>query len=486
MKTFPAMNNKNERESPLNRYRLVFALICLSATVPLVATASQKEQASRSTLVIDGVAIVDVERGTLQTNCTVIVAGDRIQQISKSGNADVPKNPTQIIDGRGLFLMPGLMDAHVHYVDPATFGSMMVANGVLFVRDMGGPTKESVALRDKLKNGEIFGPEMITTGSILDGNPPLIPLFIPCGTPEAGREAVRQQVAAGVDEIKVYSGLKKDVFLAITDEANKLGIKPVGHTPESIYIEDAASAGLRSSEHPFGFGKIIAKLLGDPVRLSTKGMGTDAPYFLRFNEVNRDEFQKELKKIGATGMHVCPTLVVFKHGAHLKEILAGDYPMLEYVSPMTKGMWKTLWGNQAENELATRLLPSMQQVVKELQMSGLPLMVGTDLLAPGVIPGYSVHEEMALWQEAGISPPQILRSATVVPAKFMGLDGRLGTVAEGKTASLVLLRSNPLEDIRNTGQIEGVLFRGRYFNRADLDRLQQDVKKMCGKPPVKP
>jgi imidazolonepropionase-like amidohydrolase len=112
-------------------------------------------------------------------------------------------------------------------------------------------------------------------------------------------------------------------------------------------------------------------------------------------------------------------------------------------------------------------------------------MVGTDLLSPGVIPGYSVHEEMALWQEAGISPSQILRSATIVPAKFMGLDGHLGTVAEGKTASLVLLRSNPLEDIRNTGQIEGVLFRGRYFDRADLDRLQQDVKKMCRKSPVK-
>jgi len=471
----------------MKRHMLVLALISLSTVVLLAAVTSQQEQSSRSTLVINGVTIVNIERGTLQTNCMVVVAGDKIQRISKQDPADVPKSPSRIIDGRGLFLMPGLIDAHVHYFDPTIFGPMMVANGVLLVRDMGGPTKESVVLRDKLKTGEIFGPEMITTGSILDGDPPILPqISIACGTPEAGRQAVRKQVAAGVDEIKVYSGLKKDTFLAIIEEANKLGIKPVGHIPESIYIEDAANAGLRSSEHPFGFGKIIAKLLGEPVRLSTGGVGTDAPYFLKFNEVNREEFRKVLTRIAATGMHVCPTLVVFKHGAHLREIFADNYPMLEYVSPMTMGIWKTVWGNQPANEIASRLVPSMQQVVKELQMSGIPLMVGTDLLYPGIIPGYSVHEEMVLWQEAGISPPQILRSATIVPAKLMGLDGRLGTIAEGKTASLVLLRANPLEDIRNTGQIEGVLFHGRYFNRADLDRLQQDVKKICGKSRVKP
>ena len=463
----------------MKNYLSVFAFVLISLIILPVFALSQKEQTAASTLVIIRVTIVDVEKGVLEKNRTVTVSGEKIQQISKQSNIDGP-NGIQIIDGNGLFLVPGLIDAHVHYYDQATYGPMMIVNGVLFVRDMGNQTNEALALREKLKNREILGPEMIVTGSILDGNPPAIPqISIPCGTPEEGREAVRKQVAAGVDQIKVYSGLHKDVFLAIADEAHKLGIKPVGHIPESIYIEDAANAGLRSSEHPFGFGKIIAKLLGEPVNLTTVGMGTDVPYFLRLNEIKIEEFREALKRISATGMHVCPTLVVFKHGAHLKEIFSGNYPMLEYTSPMMKGMWKAIWGNQPANEIVPKILSPMQGIIKELHMSGIPLMIGTDLLSPGVIAGYSVHEEMVLWQDAGISPADILRSATIIPAKFMAIDNRLGTVTEGKTASFVLLRSNPLEDIRNTGQIESVVFRGRYFSRTDLDRLQQDVKKMC-------
>ena len=463
----------------MKNFALVFVFVLISSGIVHAAGLNHKEQPAPSTLVITGVTIVDVEKSVLRKNCTLAVSGEKIQKISNQLNTDVPDG-IRIIDGNGLFLIPGLIDAHVHYYDQATFGPMMIVNGVLFVRDMGNQTHEALALREKLNNREILGPEMIVTGSVLDGNPPAIPqISIPCKTPEEGREAVRKQVGAGVDQIKVYSGLQKDVFLAIADEAYKLGIKPVGHIPESIYIEDAAKAGLKSAEHLFGIGKIIAKLLGDSMNLTTKGMGTDVPYFLRLNDVKREEFREVLKRISHTGMHVCPTLVVFKHGAHYKEIFSGKYPMLEYTSPMMKGMWKSIWGNQPVDIIVPKLLSPMQEVVKELHMCGIPLMIGTDLLCPGVIAGYSVHEEMALWQDAGISPAEILRSATVIPAKFMAVDNRLGTAAEGKTASFVLLRSNPLEDIRNTDQIESIVFRGRYFSRPDLDSLQQDVKKMC-------
>jgi len=283
-----------------------------------------------------------------------------------------------------------------------------------------------------------------------------------------------------VDQIKLYSRLEKDVFMAIVDEANKHGLKPVGHVPETVYLEDAAKAGQKSCEHMFGFGKVIAKMLGEPVVLESGGMGTDVEYFSRVAEVDSQVLQDSLHRVRDYGMVVCPTLVVMKHGSHLKEIMAGNYPNLEYVSPMIRDIWKSMWNPDQQNtDLIGEIWPYMQAFIAELHRAGVSLMVGTDLLFPGIIAGFSLHEEMLLWQEAGIPAADVLHSATLRPAKFVGLDSRLGTVAEGKTASLVLTRANPLKDIRNASQIESVFLRGRYFNRADLDRLLLEVKEIC-------
>jgi imidazolonepropionase-like amidohydrolase len=121
----------------------------------------------------------------------------------------------------------------------------------------------------------------------------------------------------------------------------------------------------------------------------------------------------------------------------------------------------------------------MATFVGELHRAGVPLMVGTDLVMPGIVPGYSVHEEMAVWQEAGIPPADVLRSAAIVPARFMGRDQRLGTVAEGNVASLMLVRANPLENIRNAQQNEGVFLRGRYYSRGDLDQLLKEARDLA-------
>lgn len=440
-----------------------------------------KPAAAGSTSIID-VAIVDVENGGLIQDQTILIEADQIARMGNSTDLHVPKE-TLRIDGHGLYLLPGLIDAHVHFFDPSTFGPMMVAHGVTFVRDMGNPSVQALSLRRKLQDGDILGPEMVTTGSILDGAPPFIPpISIPCKTPEEGREAVRKQAALTVDQIKVYSRLEKEVFMAIADEARHLGVKVVGHVPDSVYIEEAAANGQQSCEHLFGFGNMIAKLLGDPVQFKTGGMGSDVPYLLRLPEVDQEKLQGALSCIRTHAMAVCPTLVVFKHGSHLKDTLAGRHPMAEYISPTIRGIWHSIWGasqQDADASATDRLLRAMQAFVKTLQRAEITLLVGTDLLFPGVIPGYSLHEELALWQEAGISPIDTLRGATIAPARFLGLAHRLGTVAEGRTASMVLVRDNPLEDVRNANKIEAVFLRGRFFSRQHLNELMQETKSMC-------
>ncbi|RPJ43797.1 MAG: hypothetical protein EHM21_11025 [Chloroflexi bacterium] len=382
------------------------------------------------------------------------------------------------MDGAGLFLMPGLIDAHVHYFDPDGFGQLLVANGVVLVRDMGSQTEQALQLREALRQGSLLGPEMITTGWVLDGEPAMIPqISLGCATVELGRERVRQQVRAGVDQIKVYSGLERDVFLGIVDEALRQGIKPVGHVPEAVYIEEAAEAGLRSCEHLFGFEKMIARLLGEEVPLQKGGIGAYAPYWKRLPEVNRDGLCAALKRVRDSGMVVCPTVVVFASRGRAGEIQSGSYPLLEYASPQVRAIWNMLMDPTGDDiEMSRSIWPQMQAFVYALFQTGVPLMVGTDLMVPGILPGFSLHQEMLLWQEAGIPPVDVLRGATIIPARFFGLEASLGTVETGKKASMVLLRGNPLQDIRNANKIAGVFLRGRFFSSEDRTKMMQEAK----------
>jgi imidazolonepropionase-like amidohydrolase len=475
------MSHKKSAPKKTTACRFTFIVFgVIMAALPLTAcspAAPTDASVSPSRYTITGVAVVDVEKGIVLPDQTVIIEDSLIRAVGPQSELSAPQG-ARVIEGRGLYLMPGLVDAHVHYFDPAVFGRVMIANGVLLVRDMGQPTEQVLKLRDALNRGEMLGPEMIATGSILDGDPPLIPsISLGLKTPEAGRAAVRQQAEAGVDEIKIYSRLDKEVFLAIVDEAQKVGLKVVGHVPDSIYIEDAAAAGLKSSEHLFGFEKVIVKLLGEYVRQTYAGMGAEAGYLQRLGEVNPEELQGVYQRLRASGLTVCPTVVTFKIGTNFKAIQAGNYQGSEYISPDILNIWKSQWSQQ--DDLPDFIWQSWAQMVSELNQAGVPLMVGTDLVVPGLIPGYSVHQEMAIWQEAGIPSADVLRSATLVPVQFMGLEDRLGTVAEGKTASLVLVRANPLEDIRNAQLIEAVFLRGQYYSRDDLNRLLSEARELA-------
>ena len=459
---------------------LILLLQCattFSIACGAVASAPMVPPPPASAYAIIDVDVIDVEKGITVTGQTVTIMNGRIEKIGAQAKIGIPER-ARIINGHGLYLMPGLADAHVHYLDAPVFGRLMIANGVLLVRDMGMPNDYILKLRDELNRGETLGPEMIATGAILDGYPPLIPLIsLGIKTPDEGRAAVREQSKAGVNMIKVYSSLDKGIFGAIAEEARGHGLKVVGHVPESVYIEDAVAAGLRSSEHFFGFEKAIAKLLGESISWNYVGMGSDAGYLQRLGEVSPKELQGLYDRLHASGLTVCPTVVTFKTGTNMRAIQAGDFPKSEYISQRVRDTWKSLWSQQ--NDLPDFIWQKWAQMVSELNKAGVPLMVGTDLILPGIIPGYSVHEEMAIWQEAGVPPADVLRSATIVPARFMGLYNRLGSIAEGKTASMVLVRANPLEDIGNARQIEGVFLRGHYFSLDDLNQLLHEAKELA-------
>ena len=455
------------------RFVLLAAMTSVAVGAWTQDTASAQGQAPAG-YAITGVTVIDVETGTAAADQTVVVTGERIVQVGPRARVAPPARHTTI-DGRGFFLIPGLIDAHVHYFDPPVFGRALLANGVVLVREMGQANDTVLPLRQALNAGAMLGPEMVATGWILDGDPPFIPQTSRgVKTVEEARAAVRQQAAAGVDEIKVYSRLEKDVFLAIVDEAKRAGLKPVGHVPEAVYIEEAAAAGLASIEHVhIGFDKLLGKLLNAPITLKPGGMANDIEYFLRLDHVDAARLREALGRIRVTGAVVCPTAIVLK--AQSGDLSSPALPRREYVSPAVQAIWSAFW-KPAQRADFERLWPPAAALVRALHDAGVPLMVGTDLVTPGIIPGFSVHDEMALWQDAGIPAADVLRSATLVPARFLGKADRLGTIAAGKAASLVLVRGNPLEDIGNAARIESVFLRGRYFRRADLDRMLEEAR----------
>jgi imidazolonepropionase-like amidohydrolase len=447
---------------------------CLALLSLLAIACFASGEGDPTMVAIVDVTVIDVAEGVAVPGQTIVVVGDRIERMGPVAEIELAGDAS-ILDGRGLYLVPGLVDAHVHFLDASTFGPLMIANGITLVRDTGMPTDFVLELRSGLNRGDLLGPEMVATGAILDGTPPIIPsISVGVRTPAEARAAVRQQAAAGVDMIKVYSRLSRDAFLAILDEANVLGLKVVGHVPETVSIEDAAAAGLACSEHFFGFEQVIGRLLGGPVRSTYAGMGADAGYLLRLGEVDPQALQEVFGRLRKSGLTVCPTVVTFKVGVQTTQFQSGDFPLDEYISSTVLETWRALWSGQTD--LPDAIWQNWAKMVFALNEAGVPLMAGTDLSVPGVIPGFSLHDELAIWQDAGIPPADILRSATLVPARFMGLGDRLGSVAEGKTASMVLLRANPLEDIGNARNIEAVFLRGRYFDRASLDRMLEEAR----------
>ncbi len=441
-----------------------------------VAAQQQPAPAARGYLV-QNVNIVDVGAGQVRAAQDVEIAGDRIVRIAPAAPIATPiRAGVYLVDGSGLYLMPGLFDAHVHLVaSPESFAPLLVANGVTCVRDTGAPTEAILALRAEAAAGALI-PQIVCTGAIIDGDPPVWPFSEPCDTPEEARAAVQKLAGAGVDMIKVYSLLKKDVYLAAISEAHALGLKATGHIPLDVTLEEAMAAGQDGCEHLTGFEHVVGRLAGWK---PPEGAGSPWIWFAAwtsYTKIPPEEIRRFAQQVKASGMYQCPTLVVMEGVGSLTDPeAAGNDPLMAYVPQTLRSFWSGgAYAAMAPHSEAAR--PHMMACVAELARAGVPIMVGTDLANPHVYAGFSVHREMKLMQDAGMSPAEVLRAATLVPAAFCGMDKSLGSVQKDKVASLVLVGANPLDDVANASRIEGVFLRGRYLDRAALDTMLDDVK----------
>jgi imidazolonepropionase-like amidohydrolase len=264
---------------------------------------------------------------------------------------------------------------------------------------------------------------------------------------------------------------------AIADEAKKQGIPFVGHVPDAVRASEASNSGQKSFEHLIGIFEGSSPLEDEFI----KGTKTEKQFLSTYDPKRAESLFALLSK---NQTWQCPTLVWERGGNLIDQADFAHDTRAKYVPAYWKDVTWKRFTEQIEHDFNTDDLTTRERFVeKELEVvdamhhAGIRFLAGTDT-PPGVyiFPGFSLHEELQRFVAAGFTPMEALQTATLNPAKFLGMEDRLGTVEKGKLADLVLLDANPLEDIRNTQKIEGVVVNGRYLSRGELDKMLARVE----------
>lgn len=450
-----------------------------------VSTAQNKP--APAPIVIAHVTVINPGSSLVQANRTVVITGDHITSVSDAAKFQLPKN-ARVIDATGQYLIPGLWDMHVH----SAFGDwfpggrdiilpLFIANGVTGVRDMGGDAPVLFEWRKEITDGKIVGPRMVISGPMLDGYLPngklRFPSSVAITTPGSAVAAVDLLKTQGVDFIKVQSVISRDAYLAAAAEAHNQGLPIVGHVPDKVRIKEVVEAGQKSIEHLMGIFEGCSTEEGKFI----KGEGS-----LKLLLTTQDEQRcRSLTQLLAQNqIWQVPTLAWQRGGTFLDQRDLKHQPLDKYVPAYWRDVtWRRFTDEMMPDLLRDPLALRQEYFTRNLQMvgalhhAGVPFMAGTDA-APGVyiMPGFSLHDELANFVEAGFTPMESLQTATSNPARFLEMEASFGSVEPGKVGDLVLLRANPLEDIRNAQKINVVIAHGRLFDRAALDQILMKVE----------
>ncbi len=479
----------------LDSFSSVRLLICFVAILCAVLPLSCSKKQTPSLLVITHVTLIDATGADPKPDVTVVVADGRIQSIAPAGATQLPSN-ARVIDATGKFLIPALTDSHLHLTgagEPAGsrdfFLPLLLANGITTVRDMGGYLKSLVPLREEIRSGGLLGPEIYFAGPYLDGDPPSFQPSLVVTNATQAADDVQSLAAQGVDFIKVQSTLSRTAYFAIADAAKQQRLSFVGHVPDRVTAAEASDAGQKSIEHLTG---VLRGCSSDEPRLMEEqfrgGPKNATPQGSHAREVG---WERELlstnsektcdaliAKFRANQTWQTPTLVLLNHDAYpTPESDAAVVDRLRYVPRAIVTKWQEARKKQdqfasgAEFELRNQLFEGSAHVVMKMQAAGVGILAGTDSAAPELVPGFSLHDELRLLTNAGLSPMQALQAATKNPAEFMGMLQKQGTVEVGKNTDLLLLDANPFDDIRNTEKIRALVIHGKLLDRTALDNL---------------
>ena len=436
----------------------------------LMMTGSQAQAADA--VIFEQVRLVDVASATVSEPTNLAVRDGAILP-----PGILPENALRV-SAADHFLIPGLAEMHAH-VPPMRSGQLVedvlvlyLAHGITTIRGMLGEPGH-LELRQQLASGEVVGPRLLTAGPSFNSNT--------VSSPAAAADMVRAQVEAGYDLLKLHPGLWPEAFLAIATTAEALGIDYSGHISVPVGLDRVLASRQGSIDHLDGYGQ---SLVPEDHRL----FGTDPGLFaVNLVEAMDPELIPELaRRTAAAGIANVPTQSLLENWAigDVEALMAR--PGMRWIPLETQAQWRQnierIRGQMPEG-MGQRFIDIRRELIRALHAAEAVILLGAD--APQIlnIPGDAIHHELASYVEAGLSPAEALATGTINVARYLNQELRHGCLGAGCIADLVLLRANPLEEIHNTRQIEGVMRAGRWFDRATLDGLLEEVAtRATGKP----
>ncbi len=438
-------------------------------------------------LLIKNITIVDVESGELIPNKQVIIRGNIIHSIENEIN---DLSNYSVVQADGKYLIPGLIDSHVHLfvftLNEWAF-PQFVKYGVTGVRDMLTPMDSMSTIqqwRNEFNSGREI-PRVLAAGVMVDGGKesPRSQKYIASNSSQ-GRQLVKKIKENGFDFVKVYSNLDNDTYKAIADEAIQLDLEISGHIPLRVSLIESLEARQITNEHMHQI--LLACTSKEDSIINSLKVFYSKPYIPEEEIEILDEHilqyaynydqticEEAAKLIAEAGQWQVPTLINERRWylglveSQVIDTLLAKIPNYIKESWMKNRKSKD-FKYSGDSIYLKKGWNNYKRVVKILADNNVGFLAGTDFRAPWIYPGYSLHQEMELFVEAGFTPLQALQTATINPAKYLNLTDSLGTVEKGKLADLIILNENPLEDISNTQKIFRVILNGNTITPDDL------------------
>jgi len=438
--------------------RLAVALVLL-----LAGCGKLKPGGGDTVIALEGATLIDGAGGELKRDAIIIIRNGHIENVARMNQIEVPRGAERI-NLAGKTIIPGLIDAHAHVERWAA--GRYVAWGVTTVRDLHGATDDVIALKNAFNLGSVLGPRMFVAGAMIDGTPTTYPNATGVGTGDQARRAVDQHAIAGVDYLKIYTKITPTLLRPMLDEAEKLRLPVAAHLGKTDALT-AARAGVVSIEHMAG---VVQAATGDPMYATAhnsflSGWTTEERGWASLDSAT---VARTARALAQTRVTIVPTLVIHDMLSRLDNPILLSRPGMEDVPENAESvrsvaslLRRTGWQSN-DFEAFRRSRRRQDQFVREYKRAGGAIAAGSDAANQLLIPGYSLHEEMALLVSAGLTPLEAITAATRRGAQLLHADS-LGFVAAGKVADLVVLNANPVNNIAATRNIAMVMIRGRLI-----------------------